>query len=171
MATKKITLTDEHIRLIQNINFHAFEFGEELPIEPIIEAMEEIDVMPPERRKKFSRLHSKLFDVRNRINEYNDEASQNGWGINQWNMFGGTFVMEDVALITGHYGEEIDDGASGKVYPKELEDHMWELYLYITNNMEYIMRLVLWSISNGGLTAGTYKTTDKGISWTKVDAE
>ena len=60
-----------------------------------------------------------------------------------------------------------DDGASGKVYPKELEDHMWELYLYITNNMEYIMRLVLWSISNGGLQAGTYKTTDKGISWTK----
>ena len=167
MAAKRITLTDEHIKLIQNIDFHAFEFGEELPIQPIMDAMEEIETMKPEDEKKFSRLHSKLFDIRNRLNEYNDEESQNGWGVNQWNMFGGTYVMEDVALITGHYGEEIDDGAMGKVYPKELEDHMWELYLYITNNMEHIMRLVFWSISNGGLTAGTYKTTDKGISWIK----
>ena len=155
MAAKKITLTDEHIRLIQNINFHAFEFGEELPIQPIMDAMEEIESMPPERQKKYSRLHSKLFDIKNRINEYNDDASQYGWGVNQWNMFGGTYVMEDVALITGHYGEAIDDGASGKVYPKDLEDHMWELYLYITNNMEWIMK------------PGTYKTTDKGINWTK----
>lgn len=167
MATKRITLTDEHIRLIQNINFHAFEFGEELPIRPIMDAMEEIESMKPEDEKRFSRLHSKLFDIKNRINEYNDEASQNGWGINQWNMFGGTYVMEDVALITGHYGDAIDNGVMGKVYPKELEEHMWELYLYITDNMEYIMELVLWSISNGGLTPGTYKTTDRGISWTK----
>jgi hypothetical protein len=44
---------------------------------------------------------------------------------------------------------------------------MWELYLYITNNMEWVMKLVLWSVSNGGLTTGTYKTTDKGINWVK----
>ena len=167
MAAKRITLTDEHIKLIQNINFRAFEFGEELPVQPIMDAMQEIEAMRVDERKRFSGLHSKLFDVKNRLNEHNDVASQNGWGINQWNMFGGTYVMEDVALITGHYGEEIDDGANGKVYKKELEDHMWELYLYITNNMEWIMKLVLWSISNGGLQAGTYKTTDKGISWTK----
>jgi hypothetical protein len=78
MAAKKITLTDEHIRLIQNINFHAFEFGEELPIQPIMDAMEEIESMPPQRQKKYSRLHSKLFDIKNRINEYNDDASQYG---------------------------------------------------------------------------------------------
>lgn len=167
MATKKITLTSEHIRLIQNIDFHAFEFGEELPVQPIIDAMEEIDSMELGDRKKFSKLYSKLFDTKNRLNEYNDEASQNGWGVNQWNMFGGTYVMEDVALVTGHYGENIDDGPSGKVYPKEMEDHMWELYLYITNNMENIMSLVLWSISNGGLSPGTYKTSDNGINWTK----
>ena len=124
MAPKKITLTDDHIRLIQNISFHAFEFGEELPIQPIIDAMEEIEAMPKEDAKKFARLSGKLFDIKTRLNDYNDNASQNGWGINQWNMFGGTYVMEDVAMITGHYGEAIDDGPQGKVYPKELEDHM-----------------------------------------------
>ena len=46
MAAKRITLTEEHIHLIQNINFHAFEFGEELPIQPIIDAMEELENMP-----------------------------------------------------------------------------------------------------------------------------
>ena len=169
MAIKKLTLTDEHIKLIQNLNFQAFSFGEELPVEPIMEAMEEIEAMPPERQKRFSRLHSKLFDIRNRLNEYNDEASQNGWGINQWNMFGGTYVMEDVALITGHYGENIDDGAQGKVYPPELEAHMWDLYLYVYNNMEWVMKLVLWSISNGGLKPGIYKTKDMGINWEYVE--
>ena len=167
MAIKKLTLTDEHIKLIQNIDFHAFEFGEELPVLPIIEAIDEIESMDKASQKKFSRLSSILFDVKNRLNEYNDEASQNGWGVNQWNMFGGTYVMEDVALITGHYGENIDDGAGGKVYPKELENHMWELYQYIFDNLEYIMKLVLWSISNGGLQPGTYKTKDMGINWTR----
>ena len=167
MAIKKITLTEEHIKLIQNIDFHAFEFGEEIAIKPIVEAMEEIDTMKPEEQKKLSGLYAKLANIKVKLNDNNEMATQHGWGINQWNMFGGTYVMEDVALITGHYGESIDDGANGKVYSKELEDHMWELYLYITNNMEYIMKLVLWSISNGGLTPGTYKTTDKGISWVK----
>lgn len=169
MATKKLTLTDEHIKLIQNIDFHAFTFGEELPVLPIMDALDEIENMDKEDSKKFSRLHSILFDVKNRLNEYNDEASQNGWGVNQWNMFGGTYVMEDVAMITGHYGENIDDGASGKVYPKKLEDHMWELYLYIYDNMEWVMKLVLWSITNGGLKPGTYKTKDMGISWEYVE--
>ena len=165
MALKKITLTNEHILLIQNLSFQAFSFGEELPILPIMRSIEEIESMPKEEAKKFSRLSSALFDVKNSLNEYNDVASQNGWGINQWNMFGGTYVMEDVAMITGHYNEAIDDGATGKVYPKELEDHMWELYLYIEENMEYIMKLVLWSITNGGLKPGTYKTRDMGINW------
>ena len=166
MATKKITLTNEHIKLIQNLDFHAFTFGEELPILPIIDALDEIKNMPAEESKKYSRLESALFDVKNRLNEHNDIAGQHGWGINQWNMFGGTYVMEDVALLTGHYGEEISSsGAQGKIYPKELEDHMWELYMYIYDNMEYIMKLVLWSISNGGLKPGTYKTKDMGINW------
>ena len=167
MAAKKLTLTDEHIKLIQNIDFHSFEFGEPLPMQAVLDAMDRIEAMNPEDKRRFSGLHSALFDIRNRLNEYNDEASQNGWGINQWNMFGGTYVMEDVALLTGHFGEEIDNGAGGKVYKKDLEDHMWELYLYISYNMELIMKLVLWSISNGGLTPGTYKTTDKGINWVK----
>ena len=75
MAAKRLTLTDEHIRLIQNINFHAFEFGEELAIRPIMDAMEEIENMDAADEKRFSRLHSKLFDIKNRLNEYNDEAS------------------------------------------------------------------------------------------------
>ena len=169
MATKKLTLTDEHILLIKNLSFQSFSFGEELPVEPILDALDEIENMPKEDFKKFSKLHSILFDVKNRLNEYNDEASQNGWGINQWNMFGGTYVMEDVALITGHYGEAIDDGAEGKVYPAQLEAHMWDLYQYIYKNMEYVMRLVLWSVSNGGLKPGTYKTKDTGITWEYVE--
>lgn len=170
MAIKKLTLTQEHLLLIQNIDFHPFEFGEQLAVEPIINALDSIDELDTSSQKKLGHLESALFDLKNRLNEFNDEASQHAWGINQWNMFGGTFVMEDVAMITGHYGEFIEEnGTMGKVYPKELEDHMWELYLYIYNNLTYIMKLVLWSISNGGLTPGTYKTKDMGINWTKEE--
>ena len=143
MAAKKITLTDEHIRLIQNINFHAFEFGEELPIQPIMDAMEEIESMPPERQKKYSRLHSKLFDIKNRINEYNDEAAQNGWGVNQWNMFGGTYVMEDASSgwsvawgVNGTYERSLNP-----YFDLVLEGSITALRDYIDHTFTALLRL------------------------------
>lgn len=115
---KKITLNEDHLRLIENLHVEEFEFGE---------------------RSKHDRF---------------------GWGFDQWNLFGGTYVMEDIALILGKFGDFIpgtEEDPQGRQYPKELEDYWWELYDYIYKNFVLIMKLVLFYSSRGGLTAGTYK--------------
>ena len=57
MAIKKITLTEDHLRLISNIKFEKFTVSQGTATE------------------RFA------------------------WGIDQWNLFGGTFVLEDVSII------------------------------------------------------------------------
>lgn len=125
---KKITLTEDHLRLIQCLNVEEFVFGE---------------------KSKHDRL---------------------GWGFDQWNLFGGTYVMEDIALILGHYGDFIpgtEESNMGKQYPKELEDYWWELYEYIYKNLKLILRLVLQMTPKGGVVPGTYKYVDG--SFVKID--
>lgn len=123
---KKITLNDDHLRLIEKLNIEEFYFGE-------------------------NSRHDRL-----------------GWGFDQWNLFGGTFVMEDCALILGHYGDFIpgtEDSPLGKQYPKELEDYWWKLYTYIYTNLKLIIKLILQFSSTGGIKAGTYKYADGVFSY------
>lgn len=105
---------------------------------------------------------------------FGQEASVNrlGWGIDQWGMFGGTYVMEDIALILGVYDKYIigtEENANGKQFPKDLEDYMWSLYGDIVYNMEYIMDLVLYYSNKGGLTPGVYKCTTNTMEWSKEE--
>lgn len=131
MSIKKITLTEDHIKLIKNIKFEAFEFSD----------------------SKKQRTHY-------------------GWGIDQYSLFGGTFAMEDIALILGKYDQYIkgtEEDPLGKAYPKELEDYWVKLFDDIYSNMEYIISLVLYYTDKGGLTPGTYKCKGEVREWTKVD--
>lgn len=127
---KKITLTDEHIALIKNIKFEAFDFGDGI------------------------------------------KDWHYGWGIDQYSLFGGSYAMEDIALILGKYDQHIpgtEESPLGRQYPKELEDHFWGLYDDIAKNMEYIISLVLFYLDKGGLTPGTYKCKSEVKEWVKID--
>lgn len=96
----------------------------------------------------------------------NTESERFGWGIDQWNLFGGTYVLEDVSMIIGKYDQAFDlDSPSGPKFAKELEDYMWNLYEYITDNLTFIMDLVLKFSNKGGLKAGTYKCIDYELDW------
>ena len=82
MAIKKITLTEDHLRLISNIKFEKFVLND---------------------------------------SEWSERFA---WGIDQWNMFGGTYVLEDVSIIIGKYDLAIEvDGANGPRFSKEVEDY------------------------------------------------
>lgn len=130
MAIKRLKLTDEHLKLIENIKFEPFMF------------------------------------------EANDKNGRFGWGIDQYSLFGGTYAMEDIALILGKWNEFIPGTESdplGRRYPKEFEDHMWDLYQDIWFNMEYIIKAVLYYSNKGGLTPGTYKYNTEEQTWTKEE--
>ena len=127
---KIITLTDEHLKLIENIKFESFVF------------------------------------------DSNSKNSRMGWGIDQYSLFGGTYAMEDIALILGKWGEFIpgtETDAMGRRYPEELENHMWDLYDYIWSNIESILKMVLYFSNKGGLTPGEYKFNYDDETWEKIN--
>lgn len=167
----KLNLTEDHIKLIKNIKFEAFELGDLYDISPIVEAINDIEDST-EKMKKFGLLRDKLVKVQEHLENLSDKKECHAWGINQWNLFGGTYVMEDVALILGHYGDFIpgtEESPLGKQYPKELEDYWWGLYLYIVENLVLIMNLILNYIDKGGVTPGEYKVDTKGMIWEKLN--
>jgi len=93
-----------------------------------------------------------------------------GWGIDQWNLFGGTYVLEDVSRIIGRYDEHIkgtEEDPQGVDFDDDVKAYMWELYQYIWDNIEYIIDLVLYMSNKGGLTAGDYKYVSNKKTWTK----
>jgi len=106
-----------------------------------------------------------VFDMDTRNGRY-------GWGIDQYSLFGGSYALEDIALILGHWDEYIrgtENDPMGRHYPEELENHMWELYHYIWDNMEHIIRLVFYFNDKGGLTPGEYKFDTNNETWEKID--
>lgn len=98
------------------------------------------------------------------------ENGRFGWGIDQYSLFGGSYVMEDIALILGKFDEYIkgtEENPMGRQYPEELEQHMWDLYEYIYTNMADIIKLVFQFSNEGGITEGTYKLNSDGL-WEKI---
>lgn len=121
MAKITLNLTEDHLRLIKNIQFHKLN------------------------------------------NDY--------IGIDPNSVYGGTFVMEDVALCIGKFDQYIkgtEEDYDGRKYPQELEDYMWELHSYIWDNLEYIESLVHQFITEGGLTPGKYVCKDYEKYWKKI---
>lgn len=126
---KKITLTDEHLKLIENIKFEAFEFDNE------------------------------------------SENTRFGWGIDQYSLFGGTYCLEDTSRILGCYDKHLpgtEDDPLGVDFPEDIKNHLWDLYYYLWDNMEYIISLVLSYINKGGLTPGTYQCLSTEKIWKKI---
>ena len=167
MAIKKITLTEDHIKLIKGLKFETFEMGDLFSVGKITSAISEIE-SSKENMKKFGKIRDELVRIKDQIETISDKKECHAWGINQWSMFGGTYVMEDIAMLIGRYQDFItgtEESNIGKQYPKELEDYMWELYEYIYENLTFIMDLVLKYSIKGGLQVGTYKCIDYELNW------
>ena len=160
---KTINLTEDHIKLIKNIKFEAFTLGELFNTEVITDAIKEIE-NNPDYMKKWGYLRDNLVYAKDKLETISDLKECNAWGINQWNLFGGSYVMEDVALILGHYGDYYkgtEESPLGKQYPKELEDYWWGLYLYIVENIVNIFNIMFYFLDKGGLKPGKYTCNSK----------
>lgn len=154
--TKTLTLTNEHIALISNIKFEKFVFDDKQHYLLFKSMVNELKLSDD---KDYSDINDNIL---NRI--YNFEPqSRFGWGCDQWGLFGGTYVLEDIAMILGYYDQAIENSenmASGRRFPKEIEDKMYSLYDFICENMDDIMNIVFSHINKGGLSEGTYEFKD-----------
>lgn len=154
MARKKktITLTAEHIQLISHIKFEKFVFDDKEHYSQLRGMVANLELTADERYKESND------EIMNEIGDF-DPHSRFGWGCDQYNLFGGTYVLEDIAMIIGCFDQAIENSetlASGRRFPEELEEKMYSLYEYICDNLDDILTLAFTFIGNGGLTEGTY---------------
>jgi len=167
MAIKKLTLTSDHIKLIKAIKFEAFQYGELFSTAYINDAIQEIE-SSVDNMKKFGSIRDKLITAKEQMELVSDKKECMAWGINQWSLFGGTYAMEDIALVLGCYDKYIpgtEEDRMGKQYPKALEDYMWGLYDDIVSNMEYIGSIIFQFLDNGGIVPGVYQCKSQEKIW------
>ena len=87
----------------------------------------------------------------------------------EW-LFGGTHLMEDMAMALGIYDRAIkgtEDDIEGKAFSEEDTEYMLNLHKYIKDNLYYIETLIHQFATKGGLTKGTYSCKDNELIWTK----
>lgn len=153
---KSLTLTDEHITLISNVKFEKFVFDDK---EHYSQFKNLVDNLELSHDKQYKDLNDSVLAE---LHGY-EPHSRFGWGCDQWNLFGGTYVLEDISMILGYFDQAIENSetlASGRKFPEELEEKMYNMYEYICENFEDIMVLVFTFAGQGGLTAGTYEYVD-----------
>lgn len=158
---KTLKITDEHIALISNIKFEKFLFDDKQHYSQLKKMVNDLKLSDDKEYKEYN--DSILEEL------YNFEPqSRFGWGCDQWGLFGGTYLLEDMAMILGFFDKAIENSetlSSGRRFPVELEEKMYSLYDYICENMDDILNLVFTYIGNGGLTPGIYEYID--YKWVK----
>lgn len=160
---KTITLTDEHITLIANIKFEKFVFEDKEHYSRLKDLVEDLQLSQDKQAKEINKT------VLDEIHSFNPH-SRFGWGCDQWSLFGGTYLYEDMAMILGYFDQAIENSenlATGRRFPIELENKMYSLYEYIYEHLEEIISLVLYFINRGGLTAGVYEYDN--YNWIKKE--
>lgn len=179
MAIKKITLNEDHLKLISAIRFEVFDFDDKESFSKLkrlarklqlVDAIE-LNEASSEEKDKIALLKKLNDELMNEINDFNPHEHI-GWAIDKYNLFGGTYVLEDVALIIGKWGDFIPGSEyepMGRRYPVELEEYMYGLYEYIVDNLVYIESLVHTYCCKGGLQVGTYRCIDYQLDWEKID--
>lgn len=170
MAIKKITLTEDHIKLIKNLKFETFDNGYLFSTERINSAIAEIE-KSESNLAKFGELRDALLSLKEQLEIISDKKECYAWGINQWSLWGGNWALEDIALIIGQYDKFIrgtEESPLGKQFPKPLEDYMWKLYDDFSSNMDFILSLVQFFLDKGGLTAGVYKCKTSDMEWERI---
>lgn len=154
MAKRKtLTLSDKHITLISNIKFEKFVFDDKQHYHRFKDMVNDLKL---NEDKGFKEYNKTILDELHGF----EPQSRFGWGCDQWSLFGGTYLLEDMAMILGYFDKAIENSenfATGRRFPSELETEMYSLYDYIYENMEDILTLVFTFIGNGGLVPGTYE--------------
>lgn len=103
--------------------------------------------------------------------EIKDDQMEANYGLDLNNLYGGSYLLEDISYIIGKYDEHIpgtEENAMGPSFPIELEEYMYGMHAYIIDNLEYIEDLVHQFVAKGGLTEGEYKCRDYERIWEKV---
>ena len=163
---KELKLTEDHIKLIKCIKFEGFDFGQRFNLSALHELKEELEGNEELLQRYGGGLLRCLENLTLQLGRLSSESERHGWGVDQWNLFGGTYVLEDVARIIGCYDKYVEgskEDPQGADFSDDLKAYMWDLYKYVWDNMEFILDLVISKSTDGGIRPGVYRMGRDGV--------
>ena len=93
------------------------------------------------------------------------------YGIDCFDLYGGTWKWEQMALILGYSDKVIPETLEsifGPKYEKEIQDYMEELDVFISDNILNIEE-ILHQFSSEGIKPGKYTCMDNIHIWNKIN--
>lgn len=88
-------------------------------------------------------------------------------GFDTFNPYGGSYIMENIAMILGNWDKAIDGTEKdydGRKFGLELEQEMLNKHIYIIDNFEYILSIMVQYITEG-VKPGTYTAINNQLIW------
>ena len=188
MAKIKLTFTDEHIALIKALNFSQIDVNE------IIKSFEQYNkevliINDPDKfYENIKDIQTKIINKEttpsmiNPIKSGVEEISigeilyrnhidiDNIYGIDNFNLWGGTYLYEQMAYILGISDRVIPETLEdpmGPRYPDEDMEHMKDLDCWFINNLSNIMEILIQFCTEGIQPNVTYWCYDYQHIWYK----
>lgn len=90
----------------------------------------------------------------------NPEESPDKFYIDLYSLYGGNFLLEDLAFILGKYDERIEgteNNWQGPVFPKEVEDYLFNTHFAVYKNLSNIEEILHQFAGKGGIKPGIYE--------------
>ena len=154
----KLCFTDEHIALIKAIQFEQINFNE------IIKSFSQYDTKVLMGHTEDDIKECSLGDI---LDKYRIEIDS-VYGIDTFNLWGGTYVWEQMAYILGlneHVIEGTEADPTGPKYPDEDMEHMKDLNSFIITHLEHIFEILLQFCTEGIKPNVTYWCYDYERIW------
>lgn len=88
-------------------------------------------------------------------------------GFDTINPYGGSFLMEDLAMILGYWDKAVEGTEKdydGRKFGFENEQKMLEIHMYLMDNFELILSIMTQFVTTG-VKPGLYTAIDYNLHW------
>ena len=177
----RLKFTDEHIALIKAIDFKQVDVKEIINTFSVID--KEVSVIEggngvvTDTGNGKTKVYDKSAVYEYRLADLLERFHidfDNIYGIDNFNIWGGTYIWEQIAYIIGihdHMLKGTEEDPDGPKFPEEDMEHMRELDSFIVTNLLYIEQ-ILHQFCTEGIQAGvTYWAYDYQMIWHRADEE
>lgn len=191
----KLQFTEEHIALIKALNFERIDFdsiirtfeqyNQQVTIVPDVDSL----VNAVENAAKYdiatqpSRSTTPILSKYDKIINGNTSKLNLGdvlekyritidsvYGLDNFNLWGGTYIWEQMAYILGIYDHVIkgtEEDPTGPKFPEEDMEHMKDLDAFIITHLNHIFQILLQFCTEGIQPGVTYWCYDYENIWHK----
>lgn len=89
-------------------------------------------------------------------------------GYDTINPYGGSYLMEDIAMILGYWDKAIpgtENDYDGRKFGIENEQKMLDIHTYLMDNIRFVFSIV-FQFMEIGIKPGLYTSLDNDLNWT-----